>query len=413
MTEDMDLLMVTVSGKDGPGITAALSRIIFERGAEVVDIEQASLQDLLGLTILLDLKGVSGSQDGLIKDLLFEASRSDLTLNFRLYSEEKLRDLSNRQLYILTFFGGTQALAELSAILGEESVNIEMISSLTKHGPKCIEMMLNTSQVKSISKLKERIMTQGHLLNTDLAFQKLETNRKSKRLIVFDMDSTLIDMEVIDELARLAGVYHEVARITEKAMRGELDFEESITQRVAMLKGLTLEDITRVRDGMVLSEGVHELTITLKVLGYKLGVVTGGFDFFANHLKEKLNLDFACANQLEIKNGILTGRLIGPIVDASMKARVLNQVARQEGILLDQTVAVGDGANDALMLGQAGLGLSYNAKSKLDRVAHSSIGRTRLLNILYLLGISEEDIVEALKYGNATEAGRRPQPQQP
>ncbi|MFH1139716.1 MAG: phosphoserine phosphatase SerB [Pseudomonadota bacterium] len=392
MNEGRDLLMVSVSGPDRPGITAALTRIMVEHHVDVVDIEQASLQDLLALTFLVDLAQASSTEDGLIKDLLFEGRRFNLTLNFRLFSPREVQAAGRRKLYVLTFFGGTSALYELSNILGQENANIEMISSLTQHCAKCVEMIVNLRDAENLGRLKKRVLAMSHELNVDLAFQAMETYRKNKRLIFFDMDSTLVDMEVIDELARAAGVFPEVARVTEKAMRGELDFEDALIQRVALLRGLKVEVMEKIRDEMKLSAGVEQVVATLKNLGYKLAVLTGGFDFFAEHLQARLSLDFAFANHLEIKDGALTGRVVGRIIDAAQKARILNQVAREQGVMLDQTVAVGDGANDALMLGQAGLGLSYNAKPILDRVAHSAIGYTRLMNILYLLGISEDDI---------------------
>jgi phosphoserine phosphatase len=199
-------------------------------------------------------------------------------------------------------------------------------------------------------------------------------------------------MEIIDEMAQRAGVFKEVARITEKARRGDIDFEEALIQRVALLKGLKVEELEKIRNEMKLSEGAEDLVETLKRLGYKLGLVSGGFHYFADYLKEKLGLDFAFANQLEIKNGALTGKVLGEIVDNTYKAKIVNMVANREGVLLDQTVAIGDGANDVLMLGQAGLGIAYNAKEKLERVANMSLGRARLKNILYILGISEEEM---------------------
>jgi phosphoserine phosphatase len=390
--ENKKLLMVIVSGKDRPGILAALTRVLVEHEVDILDIEQASLQDLLGLSFLIDTSRSESSKDSVIKDLLFEASHYNLTLNFRLFAEGEIKVESRNRLFVLTFFGGTRALAEYSAILGEENVNVEMITSLTQHRAKCVEMILDVDQARSLKRLKERIMSKSRELNVDLALQKMEAYRKNKRMIFFDMDSTLLDMEVIDELAARAGVEAEVSRVTEKAMRGDLDFEESLIQRVALLKGLPQEVLDDVRDNLKLSEGVEELTATLKDLGYIIGVVTGGFAFYADHLKERLGLDFAFANKLEVKNGVLTGRIVGDIVDATQKARLLNQHAHERGVLLDQTVAVGDGANDALMLGQAGLGLAYNAKARLDRVADAALGRTRLMNILYLLGITEEDM---------------------
>jgi len=396
MKEGKNLLMVNVSGQDRPGITATLVRVLIEHNVEVVDIEQASLQNLLGLYLLLDLSKASDSKDSVIKDLLFEASKLNLTLNFRFFSPNEVLALNQRNLYVLTHFGGTHALAELSRILGEENVNIEMISSLAHHDALSVEMILNVNSASSLSRLKQQIMVKSHELNIDLALQKMEAYRKNKRLIFFDMDSTLVDMEIIDEMARRAGVYREVSRITEKAMRGDFDFEESLIQRVALIKGLTVSELTEIRDNMRLSQGVEELTTTLRWLGYKLGVITGGFDFFSDYLKEKLGFDFAFANKLEIKNDVLTGRVVGPIIDAAQKARIVNQTSCDQGILLDQTVVVGDGANDALMLGQAGLGIAYNAKKGVDRAANVSLGRSRLKNILYFLGVTEEDIKEAL-----------------
>lgn len=397
MKEGKNLLMVNVSGQDRPGITATLVRVLMEHNVEVVDIEQASLQNLLGLYLLLDLSKASDSKDSVIKDLLFEASKLNLTLNFRFFSPNEVLALNQRNLYVLTHFGGTHALAELSRILGEENVNIEMISSLAHHDALSVEMILNVNSASSLGRLKQQIMVKSHELNIDLALQKMEAYRKNKRLIFFDMDSTLVDMEIIDEMARRAGVYREVSRITEKAMRGDFDFEESLIQRVALIKGLTVSELTEIRNNMRLSQGVEELTTTLRWLGYKLGVITGGFDFFSDYLKEKLGFDFAFANKLEIKNDVLTGRIVGPIIDAAQKARIVNQTSCDQGILLDQTVVVGDGANDALMLGQAGLGIAYNAKKGVDRAANVSLGRSRLKNILYLLGVTEEDIKEALQ----------------
>jgi len=396
MAEAKKLLMVTVSGEDRPGITATFTRVMMEHRVELVDIEQASLQNLLGLYFLIDLSNATDSEDSVIKDLLFEASQLNLTLNFRLFSPSEVQTVSQRNLYVLTHFGDTQALAELAKILGEDNVNIEMISSLTYHGARSVEMIINVSGASSLGRLKQRIMVNSRELNIDLALQKMEAYRKNKRLVFFDMDSTLIDMELIDEMAHRAGVYREVARITEKAMRGEFDFEESLIQRVALIKGLNVAELTEIRDKMRLSQGVEDLVATLKWLGYKLGVVTSGFNFFSDYLKEKLGFDFAFANSLEIKNGALTGRVQGQIIDAAQKARIVNQTSCDQGILLDQTVAVGDGANDALMLGQAGLGIAYNANKGLERVANVSLGRSRLMNILYLLGITEEDISEAL-----------------
>jgi phosphoserine phosphatase len=392
MDEKRDFVMVTVSGPDQPGITAAFSKILVDNHVEIVDIEQASLQDFLGLSFLLDMSEAKQSKDGVLKDLLFEASRLRLTLNFRLFSEKEMKARNNKNLFILTYFGDTRALSELSNILGEENANIEMISNLTRHCASCVELTINVNEVMNLGRLKAKVLAKSHELNIDLALQKMEAYRKNKRLVFFDMDSTLVDMEIIDEMAQRAGVFKEVARITEKARRGDIDFEEALIQRVALLKGLKVEELEKIRNEMKLSEGAEDLVETLKRLGYKLGLVSGGFDYFSDFLREKLGLDFSYANQLEIKNGALTGKVLGKIVDNTYKAKIVHMVASREGVLLDQTVAIGDGANDVLMLGQAGLGIAYNAKERLMRAANMSLGQARLKNILYILGLSEEEM---------------------
>lgn len=389
------LLMVTVSGPDRPGITASLTRILVEHKVEIVDVEQSSLRKLLGLYFLLDMSEALETEDSVIKDLLYEASRLDLTLNFRLYSENEVDTSHQQNLFVLTHFGGTRALAEISEILAKENVNIQSITTTTHHETRSIELIINTNNVRGIGHLKEKIMVRSRELGIDLAIQKMEAYRKNKRLILFDMDSTLLDMEIIDEMAKHAGVHREVSRITEKAMRGDFDFESSLRQRVALLKGLTEEALMEIRDNMAFSHGVEDLVVTLKWLGYKMGIITGGFDFFAENLKGKFDFDFVYANRLEIKNGALTGRVIEEIIDAPRKAQIVSQLSCDLGIPLDQVVVVGDGANDALMLGQAGLGIAYNAKKVLERVAGASLGKTHLPNILHLLAITEEDITEA------------------
>ncbi|NQU13742.1 MAG: phosphoserine phosphatase SerB [Desulfobacteraceae bacterium] len=396
MRDTKKFLMVTVSGPDRPGIAAILIGILASHRVEIVDIEQASLQDLLGLYFLLDLSKSEDSEDSVIKDLLFEASQLNLTLNFSLFSQEELQPLNQRNLFVLTLFGDTPALAEFARILAEEKVNIETISTLTHHGTRSVEMTLNVNAVSSLTQLKQRLMVKSRDSGVDLGLQHMDAYRNNKRLIFFDMDSTLVDMEVIDEMARRAGVFREVSRITDKAMRGDFDFEESLLQRVALLKGLPVTELNQIRDDMRLSEGVEELVTALKWLGYTLGIITGSFDFFANHLKDKLGFDFAYANQLEIKKGVLTGRIVGPVIDGAQKARIVNQASCDLGVLLDQIVVVGDGANDTLMLGQAGLGIAYNAKKGLERVAGASVGKSRLKHVFHLLGITEKNISEVL-----------------
>jgi len=392
----MDLLMVNVSGPDRPGILAAFTKVLQDYNIEIADIQQASLQQTIGLHLLLKFEAAGHSKDSAIKDLLLEANRLNLTLNFKLLAPDELHGIDQPKRLVLTYFGDTRAIAELSKVLAEENANIEMISSASHHAARSYEMILNISTVSSVDHLKSRMLAKSRELNVDLAVQRLTAYRKNKRMICFDMDSTLVEMEGIDEMARKAGVHREVARITDKAMRGDFDFEESLRQRVAMLKGLSLDEVMEIRNQMTVSQGADALLTTLKWLGFKLGVVSGGFDIFADYLKDKFNLDFAYANRLEIKNGALTGKVQGDIVDAAQKARIVNQVACDLGIPLDQVVAMGDGANDALMLSQAGLGIAYNAKKALDRVANVALSKARFNHVFHLLGVTEEDIDEAM-----------------
>jgi len=395
VTDEKQFVVVTVTGRDRPGITAAFSRVLVDHDVEIIDIDQASLQDFLGLSFMLDLSGAKAAKDSVLKDLLFEANHLGMRLNFQLLSEKDVPERRDKNLFVLTIFGGTQMLAEITGVLGTHHANIEKISNLSRRGAHCIELTINAKRVPSLTRMKDELMTQSHNLDIDLAFQKMEAYRKSKRAVFFDMDQTLLDMEVIDEMARAAGVFQEVSRVTEKAMRGDIDFEDSLRQRVGLMKGLKVEQMDEIRENLRLSEGAGELVRILKRLGYQLGVISGGFTIFSEHLKEQMGLDFSFANELEIKNGALTGRLVGGIVDDAAKAKAVNRISKKMGVLMDQTVAIGDGANDRLMLGQAGLGIAYNAHTGLQRAASVNVGRRRLLNILYILGITEDDMARA------------------
>jgi len=391
-----NLLMVSISGPDRPGIMAAFAKVLQNYKIEIVDIQQASLQQTIGLHLLLKFEAAHQSKDSAIKDLLFQGNQLNLTLNFQLLRPDQIKKIDFRKQLVLTYFGDTHAIAELSKVLAEENANIEMTSSETHHGARSFEMIVNIIGVKNVDRLKSRMMGKSRDLNVDLAVQNMIAHRKNKRMICFDMDSTLVTMEGIDEMARKMGVHREVARITDKAMRGDFDFDESLRQRVAMLRGLPLDDVMAIRNQMILSQGAEELLTTLRWLGFKLGIVSGGFDIFADLLKDKFSLDFAFANRLEIENGTLTGKVQGDIVNAAQKARLVNQLACDEGIPLDQVVAIGDGANDSLMLTQAGLGIAYNAKKALDQVANVTLSHARFKHVFHLLGITEDDIDEAM-----------------
>lgn len=389
-------LQVSIAGPDRPGIFAAFSRILLEHGMDIDHIEQASMQQNLSLHMMLHYDGDDSTRDSAIRDLLFEARRRNLRIEIQPFSPDPVFEKSRRKRLILTHFGDTLFLTELSALLGSENVNIEQISSEVHHGARSFQMNLDVTDVENSDRLKRRAMRLGRDYGADLAFQTVAAFRKSKRMVCFDMDSTLVKMEGIDEMARAAGVHREVARITEKAMRGDFDFEASLRQRVAMLKGLDAAALVEIRNRTQLSHGAAALLTTLKWLGYRLGIVSGGFDFFADHLRDAFDMDFSYANRLEIKDGKLTGEVLGDVVDAAQKARIVNQVSCDFRIPLDQVVAIGDGANDSLMLTQAGLGIAYNAKKVLDRVADATLSEAHFNHIFHLLGINEEDVDEAM-----------------
>ena len=278
MPAEKNLLMVTISGRDRPGISAAFAKVLMAHNVELVDIEQASPQDILGLYMLLDLGSAGGSKDSVIKDLLFEASRLDLTLNFKLYGADELRPAKGG-FYVLSHFGGTSALAAIAGVLGDCGVNIETISTLDHHGPLAMEMTLKMGHTPA-EQVKKRLLAVSRGEGFDLAMQTVAAYRKNKRMVFFDMDSTLISQEVIDELARLHGVHRQVARITEKAMRGDFDFEESLMQRVALLKGLTVEKMAELRDGLKLNQGVEEVVATPEMDGLPAGRGLGRIPLF-------------------------------------------------------------------------------------------------------------------------------------
>jgi len=301
---------------------------------------------------------------------------------------------------VLTAIGptlGAPHLHALASVLAGEGANIEKIGRLSENSLASVEMHALLPADRDSDALKRTLLAVATSAGFDVSLQRESLYRRSKRLVVMDMDSTLIRIEVIDELARAAGVGAEVARITERAMQGEMDYDESLRQRVGLLKGLDAAVLDRIAADLPLTDGAETLIRVLKRLGYSIAVISGGFSRAAEALKRRLGIDYAYSNNLEIQGGIngkLTGRVIGPIVNAQRKAELLETIAQAEGVLLDQVIAVGDGANDALMLQRAGLGIAFHAKPKLREAADTSISSSGLDAILYLLGISAQELEE-------------------
>jgi phosphoserine phosphatase len=391
-----DRVLVTVTGPDRTGVTAMLTGILSQQGATLHDIEQVVVQGQLTLCLLV---GVPETRD-VLKELLFAAKQLDMELDFKPVSSDAdigRAAIPDGRRYVITAIGPTLGAPHLHALaraLAAEGANIEKIGRLSEDKLASVEIHALLPVDRDSEALRRTLLAVATSAGFDVSLQRESLYRRSKRLVVLDMDSTLIRIEVIDELARAAGVGPEVARITERAMQGEMDYDESLRQRVALLKGLEVAALDRIAADLPLTDGAETLARVLKRLGYKIAVISGGFSRAAEALKRRLGVDYAYSNNLEVQGGKLTGRVVGPIVNAQRKAELLETIAQAEGVLLDQVIAVGDGANDALMLERAGLGIAFHAKAKLREAADTSISASGLDAILYLLGISARELQE-------------------
>jgi phosphoserine phosphatase len=390
-----DRVLITVTGPDRTGVTATLTGILSQQGATLHDIEQVVVQGQLTLCLLV---GVPETRD-VLKELLFAAKQLEMELDFKPVPADATTPAPQAEgrRYVITAIGPTLGASHLHAIasaLAAEGANIEKIGRLSEHSLASVEIHALLPSNRDSEVLKRTLLHVATTTGFDVSLQPESLYRRSKRLIVLDMDSTLIRIEVIDELARAAGVGPEVSRITERAMQGEMDYDESLRQRVALLAGLDVKVLDQIASDLPLTEGAETMVRVLKRLGYKIAVISGGFSRAAEALKRRLGVDYAYSNNLEVVGGKLTGRVVGPIVNAQRKAELLETIAQAEGVLLDQVIAVGDGANDALMLERAGLGIAFHAKAKLRERADTSISGAGLDAILYLLGLSARELQE-------------------
>jgi len=395
-------LLVTITGPDRPGITSSLTGVLAESKVSLLDIEQVVVQGQLTLCLLLDSAMHSEVGEKVIKDLLFDAKRLGQEADFReIEISESSESGFGKVRYVLTVLGdpvSADSLHVLSTILARHEANIDSIRRLSRIGLSSLEFNITLPRLEgAATKLKEEMIQKMAHRDVDIALQRETLTRRNKRLVALDMDSTLIQAELIDELARAKEVYSEVASITHQAMNGEFDFRESLKRRVSFLKGLEARRLEELAESLPLTDGAESLIKVLKGLGYKVGIISGGFTVAAEKLKNRLGLDFAYANKLEIEDGRLTGKVDEPIVDAEKKADLLSWVAHKEGIPLEQTIAIGDGANDALMLAQAGLGIAFHAKPSLRKSADTSVSSGGLEKILYLLGMNAHDVEDFLR----------------
>ena len=396
-------VLIHFSGHDHPGLTTELTSTMARHRISILDIGQAVVHESLSLAILIELPPHS-SLAALKAALIVRAHELDLQVRFTTIRPEGLQHwLSglNRQHFIITILGRAitaEHLARVTSIIAAHEMNMDRIDrlsgQLSSDDPSenaCVELAVSGDGAREPA-MRAEFLAAAQELSIDIAFQRESIFRRNRRLFAFDMDSTLIQGEVIDELAKLAGVGDEVARITEAAMRGEWKFDESFARRVALLKGLPADRVYSLLDTIPLADGAERLIRTLRLLGYKTAILSGGFTFFAQHLQKRLGIDYVHANELEIVDGVVTGRVLPPIVNGDRKAALLDEIARGEEISLEQVIAVGDGANDIPMLRLAGMGIAYRAKPLVRESAPQSISSLGLDGLLYLIGVRDRDL---------------------
>lgn len=397
-------ILIHFSGVDCPGLTAALTSVLAGHDAGILDIGQAVVHETLSLGMLIEVPP-DESYAALKTALGSDAERLGLRASFTAISQDALdrwlHGLRDHQ-FIVTVLGrklDAGHLARVSSILAAHAMNVSRIDRLSHElspndgeGNACVELEAS-GDLSREAPMRAELMAAAEEMSIDIAFQHESIYRRNRRLFAFDMDSTLIQGEVIDELAKMAGVGEEVSKITAGAMRGDYGFDESFTRRVGLLKGLPAEQVYSLLDRIPLSPGAERLMRTLRLLGYKTAILSGGFNFFARNLQQRLAIDYVHSNELEIADGKVTGRVIPPIVNGERKAALLKEIAEKEGISLEQVVAVGDGANDIPMISLAGMGIAYRAKPRVREKADHSISRLGLDGLLYLIGVRDRDLL--------------------
>lgn len=399
-----EIYLVNVTGRDRPGLLASVTGVLAESQINVLDIGQAVIHEHISLGLLVEIPP-QRLATAVMKDLLFAGHELSVQVSFTpvpLEQYERWVLDQGKERRIITVMGRKLTAAQIAAVAtlcAERHLNIDVITRLSGRRslanpdihPKAAVQLTVSGPVTDERALRSRLLQLSQELGMDVSAHVDDIYRRNRRLVVFDMDSTLVQVEVIDELAKLAGVGEEVTAVTAAAMRGELDFKASLTRRVALLKGLPESILAEVAASLPLMEGAEWVTSTLKRLGYKIGILSGGFDYFGRHLQQKLGFDYVYTNRLEIVDGKLTGRVLGEIVDGPKKAELLQQIALAENLNLEQTIAVGDGANDIPMLSIAGMGVAFHAKPIVREKAERAISNLGLDGLLFLIGIRERE----------------------
>ncbi|MBA56542.1 MAG: phosphoserine phosphatase SerB [Pseudomonadales bacterium] len=404
-----EILLINISGPDKPGVTSTITDLLARYDVNVLDIGQAVIHDTLTLGMVAEVP--SGSESSpVLKDVLFACHSMAMSVRFEPIAESEYEGWvqgQGKDRFIVTILARkitAKHIAAVTSIVASHGLNIDHINRLSGRislgqqsadQKACVELSVRGAP-GDIGQMRAQFLAAAGDLGVDIAFQKDNAYRRNRRLVCFDMDSTLIEAEVIDELAKAAGVGEAVSAITEQAMRGELDFTQSFQRRVGLLKGLDESVLEGIAHTLPITEGAEDLIRALKALGYKTAILSGGFNYFGRFLQQKLGIDYVYANELEIKDGKVTGEVKGRVVDGQRKAELLKQLAEKENLNLQQVIAVGDGANDLPMLSIAGLGIAFRAKPLVKESAEHAISELGLDGILYLLGVRDRDSEELL-----------------